>query len=35
MVVTNEIDALRTMALDPIEFVLAPSISPPSSWFRA
>ena len=24
MVVTNEIDALRTMALDPIEFVLAP-----------
>jgi len=24
MVVTNEIDALRTMAIDPIEFVLAP-----------
>jgi phospholipid/cholesterol/gamma-HCH transport system permease protein len=24
MVVTNEVDALRTMALDPIEFVLAP-----------
>jgi phospholipid/cholesterol/gamma-HCH transport system permease protein len=24
MMVTNEIDALRTMALDPIEFVLAP-----------
>jgi phospholipid/cholesterol/gamma-HCH transport system permease protein len=27
MVVTEEIDALRTMAIDPVEFLLAPKVS--------
>ena len=35
MMVTNEIDALRTLALDPLNSFWPLSISPPSSWFRA